>query len=166
LASIPGPSLGVTKCPRPAPGAEVGVVPKTRRSAGRANRQQRPLADGGGVRLHPLGVSSVDHTCIPALSKRSSAPSSTSVTVSIPRSGRRGKASLGAQSSAISRNGSLKVGFSPPMRRWARCPARRLASNSGFAIRATSRDFDGVTASLVKGKRWPSLEKPAKFIPS
>jgi hypothetical protein len=32
----------------------------------------------------------------------------------------------------------------------ARCPATRPASNSGFAIRATSRDSDGVTASMAK----------------
>jgi multidrug resistance efflux pump len=57
---------------------------------------------------------------------------------------------VGTQSSAISRNGSLKAGFSPPMRRRARCPATRPASNSGFVIRATSRDPDGVTASMAK----------------
>jgi hypothetical protein len=46
--------------------------------------------------------------------------------------------------------GSLKARFSPPMRRRAQCPATRPASNSVFAIRATSRDFDGVTASMMK----------------
>ena len=34
--------------------------------------------------------------------------------------------------------------------RRARGPATRPASNSGFAIRATSRDFDCVTANMVK----------------
>jgi hypothetical protein len=44
----------------------------------------------------------------------------------------------------------LKAGFPPSMRRRARCPATWPASNSGFAIRATSRDSDGVTASMAK----------------
>jgi transposase len=47
-----------------------------------------------------------------------------------------------------------------------RCPATRPASSSGFAIRATSRDSDGVTASRRRGKHWLALKKAAKFIPS
>ena len=48
----------------------------------------------------------------------------------------------------------------------ARERAAWIQPDQGVAIGATSRDFDGVTASLAKGKHWPSLEKSAKFIPS
>jgi hypothetical protein len=48
----------------------------------------------------------------------------------------------------------------------ARERAAWIQPDQGVALRATSREFDGVTASRAKGKHWPSLKKAAKFIPS
>ena len=99
---------------------------------------------------HPLGVSGVDHTGIAGaieVLKRAVQHKCDGFdpAMRMPRENVPGHPILGHKQKWIA-----ETWISLLMRRRPRCPATGPASNSGFAISATSRDSNGVIASMTK----------------